>query len=658
MSPAAPGTTTGSTAYETGIGGLGEPPANAYLSVRDLRVHFPTDDGIVKSVDGLSFDLARGKTLGIVGESGSGKSVTSLSIMGLHKPGTVRMQGSIRLDGQELVGAPAETVRGLRGKKMAMIFQDPLSAMHPFYTVGDQIIEAYQVHNKVPKKAARAHAIDLLGRVGIPQPNKRVDDYPHQFSGGMRQRAMIAMALACAPKLLLADEPTTALDVSLRGQMLELLDDLRRDHGMAVLLITHDLNLVRRFADRVAVMQHGRLVEQGATESIFNAPEHPYTRQLMASRPERDVVEAAADAGATPALSAQGLRVVYPTPLPGIRGWFRKGAFVALQGADFAIAAGRTLGVIGESGSGKSTLAQAALGLLPRPQVAGQVQVSGRSWQGRAGADRPLRRAVQVVFQDPFSSLSPRLTVEEIVGEGLRVHAPVMPPAERSQRVGQALADVGLTQAAFPGLLGRYPHEFSGGQRQRIGIARSLALKPRLIVADEPVSALDVSIQAQVINLLEDLQEELGLTYIVIAHDLSVVRQMSDRVAVMYLGNLVEIADGHDLYTDSRHPYTRALLSAVPIPDTSRREKRERIRLEGDVPSPIDPPPGCRFHTRCWKATDVCRTQVPPLVEIAPRHEVACHHPEDSLVAAAPAQAAAPVEDAPSGTAASGTMTA
>ncbi len=288
MSPAAPGTTTGSTAYETGIGGLGEPPANAYLSVRDLRVHFPTDDGIVKSVDGLSFDLARGKTLGIVGESGSGKSVTSLSIMGLHKPGTVRMQGSIRLDGQELVGAPAETVRGLRGKKMAMIFQDPLSAMHPFYTVGDQIIEAYQVHNKVPKKAARAHAIDLLGRVGIPQPNKRVDDYPHQFSGGMRQRAMIAMALSCDPDLLIADEPTTALDVTVQAQILDLIRDLQRDFDAAVIIITHDLGVVAELADDILVMYAGRSVEYASAHGVFNEPQHPYTWGLMASMPRLD----------------------------------------------------------------------------------------------------------------------------------------------------------------------------------------------------------------------------------------------------------------------------------------------------------------------------------------------------------------------------------
>jgi len=328
------------------------------------------------------------------------------------------------------------------------------------------------------------------------------------------------------------------------------------------------------------------------------------------------------------------------------------GAVQAVDDVTFSVQSGQTLSLVGESGCGKTTTGRMVTRLLE--PTSGSILFDGRELSHLSvGQLRPLRREIQMIFQDPYSSLNPRHTVGTIVGAPFEIQG-VKTPQGTKRAVQDLLELVGLNPEHY----NRYPHEFSGGQRQRIGIARSLALKPRLIVADEPVSALDVSIQAQVINLLEDLQEELGLTYIVIAHDLSVVRQMSDRVAVMYLGNLVEIADGHDLYTDSRHPYTRALLSAVPIPDTSRREKRERIRLEGDVPSPIDPPPGCRFHTRCWKATDVCRTQVPPLVEIAPRHEVACHHPEDSLVAAAPAQAAAPVEDAPSGTAASGTMTA
>ena len=535
--------------------------APALLEVRDLSVAF----GAKTVVEGVSLAIAPGEKLALVGESGSGKTVTALSLLRLLHD--ARVGGSAWFDDgrqrRELLALPERDLRGLRGDQIAMIFQEPMTALNPLMTVGAQIAEVLRLKRALTSAQSAQAAIELIAHTGIPEPERRAGAYPHQLSGGQRQRAMIAMALACAPKLLLADEPTTALDVSLRGQMLELLDDLRRDHGMAVLLITHDLNLVRRFADRVAVMQHGRLVEQGATESIFNAPEHPYTRQLMASRPERDVVEAAADAGATPALSAQGLRVVYPTPLPGIRGWFRKGAFVALQGADFAIAAGRTLGVIGESGSGKSTLAQAALGLLPRPQVAGQVQVSGRSWQGRAGADRPLRRAVQVVFQDPFSSLSPRLTVEEIVGEGLRVHAPVMPPAERSQRVGQALADVGLTQAAFPGLLGRYPHEFSGGQRQRIALARALIVQPELLVLDEPTSALDVTIQKQVLGLLQQLQRERGLAYLLITHDVDVVRAMAHEVLVLKDGAVVEAGAAAQVLGQPQHPYTQRLLAAA-----------------------------------------------------------------------------------------------
>ena len=535
--------------------------APALLEVRDLSVAF----GAKTVVEGVSLAIAPGEKLALVGESGSGKTVTALSLLRLLHD--ARVGGSAWFDDgrqrRELLALPERELRGLRGDQIAMIFQEPMTALNPLMTVGAQIAEVLRLKRALTSAQSAQAAIELIAHTGIPEPERRAGAYPHQLSGGQRQRAMIAMALACAPKLLLADEPTTALDVSLRGQMLELLDDLRRDHGMAVLLITHDLNLVRRFADRVAVMQHGRLVEQGATESIFNAPEHPYTRQLMASRPERDVVEAAADAGATPALSAQGLRVVYPTPLPGIRGWFRKGAFVALQGADFAIAAGRTLGVIGESGSGKSTLAQAALGLLPRPQVAGQVQVSGRSWQGRAGADRPLRRAVQVVFQDPFSSLSPRLTVEEIVGEGLRVHAPVMPPAERSQRVGQALADVGLTQAAFPGLLGSYPHEFSGGQRQRIALARALIVQPELLVLDEPTSALDVTIQKQVLGLLQQLQRERGLAYLLITHDVDVVRAMAHEVLVLKDGAVVEAGAAAQVLGQPQHPYTQRLLAAA-----------------------------------------------------------------------------------------------
>ena len=371
---------------------------------------------------------------------------------------------------------------------------------------------------------------------------------------------MIAIALACRPRLLLADEPTTALDVTLRGQILDLLSDLQRQTGMAVLIITHDLNLVRKFADRVAVMENGHLVEQGPVGQVFADPQHPYTRKLIASRPVRDVAEGAAPAGAVPLLRAQALRVTYPVPLPGLRGWFRRGEYVAVHGADLDLPPGRTLGIVGESGSGKSTLALAALGLLAH---GGQLQVVGAAWGRSAQANRPLRRAVQVVFQDPFSSLSPRMTVQEIVGEGLLVHEPQLAPAQRREHIVQALADVGLTEAQFPGLLARYPHEFSGGQRQRLAVARALIVRPQLLVLDEPTSALDVTIQQQVLRLLQRLQRERGLAYLLITHDVQVIRAMAHDVLVMKDGHIVESGPVDAVLGAPREAYTQALVAAA-----------------------------------------------------------------------------------------------
>ena len=531
------------------------------LQVENLHVAF----GAKTVVDGVSFDIAPGEKLALVGESGSGKTVTALALLRLLHGARISGQALFN-DGQQtrdLLALPERELRGLRGDDIAMIFQEPMTALNPLMTVGEQIAEVIRLKRAVSNAESAQAAIELLARTGIPEPARRAGAYPHQLSGGQRQRAMIAMALACQPKLLLADEPTTALDVSLRGQILDLLGELQRDNGMAVLMITHDLNLVRRFADRVAVMQHGRLVEQGATADIFARPQHPYTQKLMASKPERDVIDAAPAPGATPALAGQGLRVVYPTPLPGIRGWFRKGEFVALQGADFAIAPGRTLGVIGESGSGKSTLAQAALGLLTRSQVSGDVLVAGQRWQLKAAADKPLRRVVQVVFQDPFSSLSPRLTVEEIVGEGLLVHAPEVAPPARAARVRSALTEVGLTEAQFPNLLARYPHEFSGGQRQRIALARALIVEPELLVLDEPTSALDVTIQKQVLALLQKFQRERGLSYLLITHDVDVVRAMAHEVIVLKDGAVVEAGPAAQVLHAAQHPYTQKLLAAA-----------------------------------------------------------------------------------------------
>ena len=440
-----------------------------------------------------------------------------------------------------------------------MIFQEPMTALNPLFPVGDQIAEVLQLHEALSAPAAREATVQLLAETGIPDPQRRANAFPHQLSGGQRQRAMIAMALACKPRLLLADEPTTALDVTLRVQILELLESLASRHGMAVLLITHDLNMVKRFADRVAVMEDGRIVEQGRVAEVFGAPRHAYTRKLIDSRPTRDLDGVAVHTEAAPVLEAQALRVAYPIARPGIRGWFSKDQFVAVQGADLRVHPGETLGIVGESGSGKSTLALAALGLLPH---GGSLRVAGQAWT-RGAANRALRRIVQVVFQDPFSSLSPRMTLEEIVGEGLTVHDGAQDVAQRRERVAQALAEVGLGEAQFPGLLARYPHEFSGGQRQRIAIARALIVQPQLLVLDEPTSALDVTIQKQVLALLQRLQRERGLSYLLITHDVEVIRAMAHRVMVMKDGAVVEAGEVERVLDTPQDPYTRKLVSAA-----------------------------------------------------------------------------------------------
>jgi microcin C transport system ATP-binding protein len=534
--------------------------AQPLLQVRDLRVHF----GAKAVVRGVGFDIAPGEKLALVGESGSGKTITALSLLRLA--GDAQVEGQALLRGRDLLELSEREMRGVRGGDIAMVFQEPMTALNPLMTVGQQIAEILQLKKALAPAQCAQQAIELLAKTGIPEPERRAGSYPHQLSGGQRQRAMIAMALASEPALLLADEPTTALDVTLRGQILDLLSQLQRASGMAVLLITHDLNLVRRFADRVAVMEQGVLVEQGPVEQVFARPQHEYTRRLIGSQPRRDVVPAAA-ADLPPVVQADGLRVVYPVPVPGVRGWFRKGEFVAVRGADLRLPPGQTLGVVGESGSGKSTLAQAILGLLPAPQVAGTLQVAGQPWQQPALRNTPdnqaLRQQVQVVFQDPFSSLSPRLTVEEIVGEGLRVHAAALPEAERRARVQQALADVGLTDAQFPGLLARYPHEFSGGQRQRLAIARALIVGPRLLVLDEPTSALDVTIQQQVLGLLQRLQKERGLSYLLITHDVDVIRAMAHEVIVMKDGEVLESGTVQQVLDAPRHPYTQRLVAAA-----------------------------------------------------------------------------------------------
>ncbi|RZL61014.1 MAG: ABC transporter ATP-binding protein [Variovorax sp.] len=533
------------------------------LDVKGLRVAF----GDKEVVHGIDFRIGAGEKLALVGESGSGKTVTALSLLRLVQnadlAGVAKLSSPADAQGgataRDLLSIPDRELRGIRGKEIAMIFQEPMTALNALYSVGDQIAEVLELHEGLSKRDAHAAAVQLLADTGIPEPARRARALPHQLSGGQRQRAMIAMALACKPRLLLADEPTTALDVTVRAQILQLLADLQQKYGMAVLLITHDLNLVRRFADRVAVMESGRIVEHGPVEAVFNAPQHPYTRKLVDSHPSRDVAPVP-DATAPPVLQAQGLRVSYPVPRPGIAGWFRKGTFVAVQGADFRIAPGETLGVVGESGSGKSTLALAALGLLRHE---GSLQVAGRQWRGGTASDRALRRKMQVVFQDPFSSLSPRLTVEQIVGEGLQVHAPELDTAARRARTLVALADVGLTEAQFPALLDRYPHEFSGGQRQRLAIARALIVGPELLVLDEPTSALDVTIQKQVLGLLQRLQRERGLSYLLITHDVEVIRAMAHQVIVMKDGAILESGPVERVLDAPEHPYTQTLVAAA-----------------------------------------------------------------------------------------------
>ena len=537
--------------------GTGPAGLTPLLTVRGLTVSF----GAHQVVHGVDLDLHTGEKLALVGESGSGKTVAALSLLGLAQGAHVQGQawfGINEASRVDLLHASESQLQGIRGQDIAMVFQEPMTALNPLFTIGEQIAEVLQLKMGLAKAECAQKAINLIADTGIAEPERRAKAYPHQLSGGQRQRAMIAMALACRPRLLLADEPTTALDVTVRKQILDLLADLQRQYGMAVLLITHDLNLVRQFADRVAVMESGKMVEQGPVAAVFASPQHAYTRRLIDSKPHRNVV--AAQPSAPAALTARGVRVSYPVPQPGLKGWWGHGEFIALAHADFDLPCGQTLGVVGESGSGKSTLALAALGLL---KFTGTMEVLQRQWGASGAADRALRQGIQVVFQDPFGSLSPRLTVEEMVGEGLRVHEPGLGSAQRRQRVQEALADVGLTEAQFPGLLQRYPHQFSGGQRQRLAIARALIVQPRLLVLDEPTSALDVTMAQQLLTLLQHLQRSRGLAYLLITHDVAVIRAMAHRVIVMRDGQIVESGPMEQVFAQPQHGYTQILLAAA-----------------------------------------------------------------------------------------------
>jgi len=525
---------------------------SALLEVRNLSVSFNAQAEAARAVDDISFAIQAGEKFALVGESGSGKSVTALSLLRLVQ---ARSSGEVIFAGENLVNASERRLRGIRGKDIAMIFQEPMTALNPLIRIGEQITEVLSLHEGLAFAPARERAIALLARTGISEPERRFSSYPHELSGGQRQRAMIAMALACRPQLLIADEPTTALDVTIRVQIMELLEELQREYGMAILLITHDLNLVHRFADRVGVMQSGRLVEVAETRQLFAQPQHSYTKRLLDSRPTKMVQPLAPEHEASAdLLRGDDLRVEFSYPV----GWFKKKVFTAVDGVSVALKRGETLGIVGESGSGKSTLAMALLAL--QPLAHGDSIFAGLSLRNIAPAQlRSMRAKMQVVFQDPFASLSPRLTIEQIVGEGLALHQPKMPVAERRQRIAQTLQEVGLTSD----ILVRYPHEFSGGQRQRIAIARALILQPQLLVLDEPTSALDASVQKQVLELLAKLQVSHGMSYLLISHDLEVIAAMSHRIAVMQAGRIIEQGSADEIIKTPRHDYTRQLLASV-----------------------------------------------------------------------------------------------
>lgn len=669
------------------------------LDIRHLSVELPTRRGLLQALNDVSLSIRPGETVCLVGESGSGKTLTSKAVMRLLEYENGRIAGGrIRLGDRDLTSLSQQELRHIRGKRMAMVFQEPMAAFDPVYTIGRQIAETILVHEPMTKAEAWARATSLLERVGIPEPAVRMKQYPGELSGGMLQRAMIALALSCGPELLIADEPTTALDVTIQAQILRLLQELQAEYGMAILLVTHDLGIAAEVADRVVVMYAGRVVEQAPTEELFASPRHPYAQGLLRSIASLDTVKGEklhAIEGTIPSLSAlpdgclfhprcpyatdrcraeapplvrdgdreaacwhaeqvvassrretaarrinvdahsraeerddravspdlflaTGVRKYYP-----IKGRFpgRARAYVrAVDDVSFSIREGETFGLVGESGSGKSTLGRVLLQL--ERATAGSVSFQGKELTKLGGsALRGARKDMQMMFQDPYGSLDPRWRIGDIVAEPLRTHESLS-ARERDDRIAELLGAVGLDASYAK----RRPHELSGGQRQRVGIARAIALKPKFVLADEAVSALDVSVQAQVVNLMQELQAKLGLTYLFIAHGLQIVRHVSDRIGVMYLGKLVEIAPSRELFLRPAHPYTKALIASIPQPDPSARP--ERMALQGEIPSPTRPPAGCRFHTRCPLATARCREEEPRLRTIDRDHVAACHYPQ------------------------------
>jgi peptide/nickel transport system ATP-binding protein len=672
------------------------------LEISDLSTHIQLTKSVVQAVGNADLTIEPGEALGLVGESGCGKSMTGLSIMGLLPPGGKIVGGSIKLDGRELVGLSDQELRKIRGNEIAMIFQDPLTSLDPTKTIGYQVAEPVRLHKGASRAAAMARATEVLGMVGLPRPTERLGDYPHQLSGGLRQRVMIAMALSCEPKLLIADEPTTALDVTIQAQILALLHDLKDRLGMAMLLITHDMGVIAGHADRVQVMYAGRMVEVAQTPDLFSHMRHPYTHALLASIPRLSQdhtqrlltigglppdlasppagcrfaprcsratskcreqepplagetgqhlfscwhpVDGPGGDGAAAGLAARLQAAARPAgpgpggapglseaPLVEVRDLVKEfpvtaGAILqrkvaavhAVSNVSFSVTAGETFGLVGESGCGKTTIGRVVVA-LERPN-SGAVMLDGKDVFGLGGTElRRQRRDMQLMFQDPYSSLDPRIRVGSIIREPLSIqHAGTR--HEQQQRVFDLLDEVGLPRHAVE----RYPHEFSGGQRQRIGLARALTLSPKLIVADEPVSALDVSIRAQVLNLMKRLQADHGLTYIVISHDLAVVKYMADRIGVMYLGKLVEMGSADDIYQRAAHPYTAGLIATIPVPDPEAARARRGVEIKGELPSPVRPPSGCRFRTRCPFAQDVCAEEEPQLRSFGPGHTAACH---------------------------------
>ena len=675
------------------------------LDIRDLHTDIEIRSGVVHALSGVDLHVNPGETLGIVGESGSGKTMTALSLMGLLPQGGSVSSGQIILDGQDLTKLALKEKRKLRGTKVGMIFQDPLTSLNPTMKIGLQVCEPLRVHEKLSKKEALERAVEILKRVGMPRPEVVINNYPHQLSGGMRQRVMIAMALVCKPRILIADEPTTALDVTTQMQILDLIDELRDEYQMGVILITHDLGVVAGHTDRVAVMYAGRIVETAPTKTLFTEPKHRYTSSLMAALPERALAagtklfsipgappsltnlpvgcrfasrclwagaecvdrypdlsgegfhtyscfhpvqegdESPAELqakleGSAPvdeAVAEPGTPVVYGEVDDTVEvlldvkeasreyassgsGFLKrdKGVVSAVDRVSITLKKGETYGLVGESGCGKSTMGRLIAGL--EPPSGGAIELGGRDLATLKGRDAVrIHRDVQMMFQDSYAAMDPRMRIDQILAEPMSIQK-TGNARQIAQRIMEILEQVGLTEE----ILDRYPHEFSGGQLQRIGFARSLTLAPDLIVADEPVSALDVSVQAQVLNLMKDLQQELGLSYLFISHDLAVVQYMADRIGVMYLGRIVEEGPAHEVVKNPKHPYTKALIDSIPVPDPEFKHDESAIKLTGEPPSAVNPPKGCRFRPRCPFAGEECKVQ-PMLTDET--HRVACHHP-------------------------------